>query len=198
VVRWTAVGSGQSAVSGRARRAHTLTELLVVLTILAIFAVITLPRVASAVLRTRLDAALEAVRGDLNFARARAVSTGVRHQLVIDPSTGQVGVEPFRPEQLAVQTTSPTQPVSDFVLQDRLHESVQVAVWTVSPVGAALSSPGGFPTGAAGAPLVFYPEGTSDDAILILEDQQGSRRGLRVDGFSGEIREMEPEEMQQL
>jgi type II secretory pathway pseudopilin PulG len=177
------------------RRAHTITELLLVLTILSLFAVIAIPRVASAVLRTKLDAAFEAVRGDLAFTRARAVSTGLRHQFVMDTGTGEIAVEPFRPEALDA-ASAPVQPEQSVVLRDTLPESVTVATWTVSPLGAMLQ-----PGGAAGAPgteaapLVFYPEGNCDDAILILEGPQGARRGLRVDGFSGEIREMQPEEL---
>jgi type II secretory pathway pseudopilin PulG len=170
------------------RRAHTLTELLLVLTILGTLAVIALPRFASALMRSRVDAALDAARSDLHFTRARAVATGLRHQFMLDAVTREIVVEPLRPELLEGDPLG-GQALPDVALRTRLSEEVRVAEWSVFPLGYDSGS------GAANVPLVFYPEGRGDSAVLILEDGQGTRRGLRVDGFSGEIREMTDEEM---
>jgi prepilin-type N-terminal cleavage/methylation domain-containing protein len=182
----------------RTRRAHTLTELLVVLTILGLFAGIALPRVIGSLMRTRLETALGAIRSDLTFARARAVSSGLRHQVLMDTETGELRVEPFRPEQMAAADQA--QAVDQRpALTDTLPQSVRVTSWNVSPLGALQGVPTAGQDGAAGgdgAPILFYPEGRSDDAMIVLEDNEGTRRGLRIDGFSGEIRELQPEELQ--
>ncbi|HEU4754908.1 MAG TPA: prepilin-type N-terminal cleavage/methylation domain-containing protein, partial [Armatimonadota bacterium] len=190
------------ATHPRSRRAHTLTELLVVLTILSLFAGIVIPRAITAVVRTRLDAALDAVRADLTFTRARAVSTGLRHQFTLDPDTRQIRVDPFRPEQLDQTTAASAEQQQPPPLTDQLPETVRVSTWSVSPLGAAQGLPTaatattqGGAQNAGGQLLVFYPEGRSDDAVIVLEDADGNRKGLRIDGFSGEIRDMQPDEL---
>jgi prepilin-type N-terminal cleavage/methylation domain-containing protein len=180
------------------RRAHTLTELLVVLTILGLFAGIAMPRVIGSLMRSKLDAALGAIRSDVTFARARAVSSGLRHQVLMNTETGELRVEPFRPEQQAVEGQAQTVDQRP-ALTDTLPQSVRVTTWSVSPLGAAQGLATAAQDGTAGgdgAPILFYPEGRSDDALIVLEDSEGTRRGLRIDGFSGEIREMQPEELQ--
>ena len=185
----------RSTGGGRPRRAHTLVEVLLVLTILSMFALIAIPKMASAVLRSRLDAGIEALRNDLSYTRALAVGTGLRHQFELDPDSGQVAVQPFRPEEQS--TLGAGQPAQiDVVLHDRLHSDVRVVTWTVAPMAGAEQQAA--PAAAAATlPLVFYPEGRSDGAVLILEDTEGTRRGLTVDPLTGEIRELLPEELQQ-
>jgi type II secretory pathway pseudopilin PulG len=175
-------------VKGRLR-AHTLPELLIVLTILVLFAAVATPRFVQSLSRSRLDAAVQAARSGLDFARARAVATGLRHQVAVDAETGEILVQPFRPERLDSPVASQAQP--DVALRDRLPEQVRVAAWSVSPLGYDQSA-----SAAQDAiPLTFYPEGNSDGALLILEDEEGERRGVRVEPLTGEVRELTPEEM---
>jgi len=173
-------------------RAHTLTELLVVMTILVLFAGIIIPRFASTSRRQRLDGALEALRSDLTFAKARAVSTGLRHQFMLDTSTGEVVVEAFRPEE-AAGTTGSAQTESEPAHRNQLPEDVRVVRFSVSPVGAQTGTSAGGNVASENSPLVFYPEGTSDRAVVVLEERGGTQRGLLVDGMTGEIRELDAE-----
>lgn len=174
------------------RRAHTLTELLVVLTILVLFSMVVLPRFIEHHGRARLDAAADSVRSDVTFTRQRAISTGLRHQLFLDTETLELTVQPFRPETAELQDTAAQQAPAP-VLRDRLHREVRVLEWNVAPLGYENA------TQVAGTdqPLTFYPEGRSDTATIVLEDGRGTQRGLRVDGFTGEIREMTEEELRQ-
>lgn len=164
-----------------------------VLAILTLFALIAIPRMASAVLRSRLDAALDSVRGDLQFTRARTVSTGLRHQMQIDAGSGEILVAPFHPEETVSGAAAPGA-TPDIALQDSLPRDVRVVQWSVSPLGY---DTGQAQAGGAGSSqsLVFYAEGRGDSAVLVLEDTHGDRRGLRFDGFTGDIRELQPEEM---
>lgn len=167
--------------------------MLVVLMILALFALIALPRFAATLLRSRLDAAVDAVRGDLHFTRARAIATGRRHQFVLDQNARELIVQPYQPERENASGVSIQQP--DIPLRDRLPEEVKVVEWTVAPIGYEQNEQGA--GGGQDLPLVFYPEGNSDGAMLILEDGQGTRRGLRVEPMTGEVRDMTPEELRQ-
>ncbi|MFN3650685.1 MAG: hypothetical protein ACK47B_14005 [Armatimonadota bacterium] len=182
-----------------ARRAHTLTELLVVLTILTLFAGIVMPRLASALIRSHLEVAIERVQSGFSYTRARAVATGLRHQVAFNAQTREIVAEPFRPElttQGATTTVRDDDPSLQPALRTTLPEEVQVVEWTVIPMEAGMQ--GGrttYSTSTADAPLVSYPEGMGDSARVVLEDEEGRRRGVILDGFTGEIRELEPEEL---
>jgi Tfp pilus assembly protein FimT len=196
--------AGQPArrpLARHSRRAHTLAELMLVLAILVLFAGIAMPKIATALMRSRLDGAFTAIRSDLVYARDRSVGTGLRHQFVLDPSSNEVGVQAYHPEEQLGTTggasagaNSTTQ--SDVPLKDHLPSDIRVATWTIQPLGSDPSQPGTqFNTQGSVTPLVFYPEGNGDSATLVLEDQSGNRRGLQVIGFTGEIRELTPDEM---
>jgi prepilin-type N-terminal cleavage/methylation domain-containing protein len=178
------------------RRGHTLPELMIVLTILALLGVLALPRMAHVLASSRLDATVEAVRDDLAFAKARAISTGMRQQVLVDPETRELVVLPYRMAEMASQTSTTVDPnaAAPPSLRDNLPEQVQVVEWSVSAIGGEQSTAGG--AVQTGTPIVFYPEGYGDAARVVLEDSSGSRRGLLVDSFTGEIREMTPEELE--
>ena len=170
------------------RPGHTLAELMVVMAILVMFAVIVAPRVLTSLYPAKLDSAMQAVRGDLDFARARAAGTGLRHQLVISEA-GELVVGPVR---MTVDTNQTVSDVPETALRDRLPEDVSVSEWTVTPL--ASGEAGTLVTGTADV-LTFYPEGVSDSARLVLQDSTGNRRGLELNGYTGELRELTPEEM---
>jgi len=172
-----------------------MVELLVVLTFLTLFAVIVIPNMASGWTKSKLDTSVEAMRSNLNYSRARAVATGLRHQFQLDPSTGEIAVAPYHPEDqaLAGQVGAPQADQPDVALRDNLPEGVRVVDWQVYPLGVPQTPLGG----AGDIPLTFYPEGTSDSAEVVLEDDRGTKRGYRLDGFNGELRELTEEEIQQ-
>ena len=156
-------------------------------TILVLLAGVALPNFAAAVGRARLDNAVEAVAGALRFARARAVATGLRHAFVLDPETGEITVQPYRPEEQAAPAGGSQAVMEGAALRDRLPEEVRVTGWSLAPLGYAQAAQQA--AAEPGAGLVFYPEGRSDSALLVLEDAERNRRVLRVEGFSGEIEE---------
>lgn len=169
--------------------------MLVVLAILTLFAFLVVPKFIGSRNRARLDSALQMALNDLSFARARAISTGLRHQVVMDTQSGELVVAPYHPEDAEVRTAS-TAPQQDVALRDAFPEDVAISSWTVSPMGVNTQTAG--TSGTAGdGPLTFYPEGRGDDATLVLRDGDGDRKGLLVDGYSGVIREMTDTELAQ-
>lgn len=171
------------------RRAHTLMELLVVLSLLGLSAGIVVPRFLSTWDGAQLNAAASAVRSDFAFAKARAASTGLRHLVQVDSSTGELQVQPFRPEDL---TQGAAQVQSVPVLQDSMPDRVKVLQWRVEPFGYTDANS----TQADTNVLTFYPEGRSDNALLVLESAGGQQRGVQVDGYTGEVRELNAQEIQ--
>ncbi len=181
---------------GSSRRAHTLGELLVVLFILSLFALVVIPRFAGNMFRARADAAVNAMEADLGFARSRAVATGVRHQVVLDSQSGELQVVPYQPEDQAGGTTGAAPAANpEVAYRNRLPESVRVTTWTASPMQALGVTNAA--TELEGQPITFYPEGSSDGLRLILEDDQGNRRGLILDSYTGQTRRMTDEELRQ-
>lgn len=177
----------------RGRSGHTLAELMVVLLILVMFALIVGPRVLTALAPQQLDIALNAIRGDLDYARARTTATGMRHQFTVQPDTGEVIVVPVRMHEMTGSQAAGGAPQQDAALTEKLAEEVKVVEWSVTPLAT-----GGM--AAAGNTqltdvLTFYPEGTSDSAQLVLEDSEGNRRGLELNGYTGELRELTQEEL---
>jgi Tfp pilus assembly protein FimT len=178
-----------------------LAELLIVLTIFVLLAAIVMPRLAAAMHSSHLDAAFSALKDDVVYVRTRAVSSGLRHQLLLDSQSGQLVAAAYHPEQDVAAQAPGAAAVDAAVpaLQDQLPEDVKVVQWQTSPTGYAQGAQGGQAAGALrqtdGVPIVFYPEGRSDDARIILEGEDGDRRGFVLDGFSGDMRDLEPEEL---
>jgi Tfp pilus assembly protein FimT len=174
------------------RRAHTLMEMAVVMTLLSLLATLVVPRFIVAWGKVQGETALEMVQEDFAFARQRAIGTGMRHQLNLNPQTGEITVEVRRVDET---TTGNARSVSENqVLTDRLPEEVKVVEWVVNPLTASTALTRSGATQAADA-VVCYPEGRTDDATLIIEDRDGRRSGVRLDGFTGELRALTDEEM---
>ena len=173
-------------------RAHTLMEMLVVVTLLSLFAGIVAPRFLRSWTGAQLGSAVSAVRNDLAFAKARAASTGLRQQVLLDMNTGELIVQPFRPETLDNPQASSATAGADFALRDVVADRVKVVDWRVYPLG--------YDTQGGGAQaqtdvLTFYPEGRSDSGLMVLEGADGRQMGVQVDGYTGEVRELNEQEL---
>ena len=174
------------------KRAHTLAELAVVMTILSVLATLVVPRLIVAWGRMQGETALEMVQEDFAYARQRAIGTGMRHQLIVNPQTGEISVEVRRVDEM---TTGNARSVSENqVLTDRLPDEVKVVEWVVNPLTASTALNRSRATTAADA-VICYPEGRTDDARLVIEDRDGRRSGVRLDGFTGELRALTEEEL---
>jgi prepilin-type N-terminal cleavage/methylation domain-containing protein len=180
--------------SGGRRRGHTLTELLVVLAILTLLAFIVGPRLLGARNRVRLDEAVQLVLNDLSFAKARAISTGLRHQVEVNTQTGELIVLPYHPEEATTGAVSVNQAEPDVALREQMPEDIEITSWEVSPMGLNTGTTGSSAQAGFG-PLTFYPEGRGDNASLVLRNPDGDRKGVLVDGYSGTIREMTEDEL---
>ena len=78
---WERRPAARAAAPAFSRRGHTLAELMITIFILVLFGIMVMPRFVEASYRQKLDSAMNQVRSDLDYARARSISTGLRHQL---------------------------------------------------------------------------------------------------------------------
>ena len=186
----------------------TLVELLlaVVLVLLLLGAMIFnfsgLPRGAA------LDEGANQVEALIRFARAQAAQSGRQVQLAIQPASGDGPGTPsdnvhllWEPDPVARPGLfEPLQEAAEYVrgISDRVRfEQVQIgddsgvetkpANNSGTPDDSAENIPG--PSGPI--PLVFYPDGSSDSALIILAPrEENDRRRIRIQlrGVTGSIR----------
>jgi prepilin-type N-terminal cleavage/methylation domain-containing protein len=86
-----------------ARSGVTLIELLFVLVVLGILLALAAPSLHAHVGRARMNATLEALRGDINYARAVAVRAGDRVEVRFDPNQKHACVTRYAVVVLAAQ-----------------------------------------------------------------------------------------------
>lgn len=186
---WERRPAARAAASASTRRGHTLAELMITIFILVLFGIMVMPRFVEATYRQKLDSAMNKVRSDLDYARARSISTGLRHQFQLSQDTGQIKVMPFRPEEQTGDQANAAASVPEQTLNDRLSGDVKVVQWEVTPMAGVETTKYGTDV------MTMYPEGVSDSALLVLEDGGGNRRGLQLNGFNGELRELTTDEI---
>ena len=175
------------------RRGYTLMEMLLVLAILVAAAALSMPSLRSVMRSTTLNAAADAVRTAWTSAHVKAMKTGriqvFRYDMggrkyILEPYVGEddelegaatdeaaaaAGLSPVQERELPDGTT--------FVAGDSLSDSRGTA---------AAEAPTASGTEANWSqPILFYPDGTSSDAYVVVGDDE--ERGIRVDlrGMTG-------------
>lgn len=144
--------------TGRSRRAFTLIELVVVLTLIAILSAAILPEMRGSMEETLLRSSARDLIAACQSANARAVATGRAHQLVLDSATHRYRIEP---------THSASQPRSgpgrtDTPESGKLDSRIRVELHRIEP-----------PTPDAPDGLEFRPDGTVTAGDIVLRDRSG-------------------------
>ena len=180
------------------RLGRTLMELLVVLAILGLAASLVLPRFATASSQAALKAGARDVITAIGYARNQAVSEGRSYRLEIDPSSGESRITHFDPEE------DPEEPyVADVgILGEKLTLPSGVSFSRVA-VG---EEAGGIE--ASGSPasssrsgetsIQFRPDGTTDQAVIVVTNDDGAELTITLDQFTARVRVLEPEEAEEL
>jgi len=197
----------------RSPAAWTLFELLLVLALLVVLAGLAMPLLEGSFTSLRLRRATDQVLAVWGQARIAAIESGRIHQFCFQPGGGDYLVEPWpRDEETAVNTIdvrqlSFTYPVErnnedgTVILRDCLPEGIELvggqrasrvpASGEPAPsevVSLTAGTPAADPNGKGwSAPILFYPDGTTVDASLLLGNtrkqyQRASLRGLTGSG----------------
>jgi type II secretion system protein H len=186
-----------------ARGGFTLVELLAVLVIFGLLAMIALPNLGIRSSRM-LDEEARRLASSLEFARQRAVMTGVPHRLLVDLDEATYrlewygrpdGEEPLAAEAsgLAEAGAAPTRPaLSPPAATEREFEPLAGSLGEVAQLDEAVhfagieTAEGVFEQGTV--QIVFERNGTSDPAALVLESDAGRRVSLYVAPLSDAVR----------
>ncbi len=179
------------------RRAFTLMEMLLVLVILVVLAALTVPVFYRSVRDATLRSAGEQVRTEWNKAHIKAMKEGRIYVFRFQPNGRKFQVEPYTAEDDtldAVSSTStfapPPQPAKDDPnSRNQLPEGIKflegltVEEERAKVVEEAMGMGGG--GGEWSKPILFYPDGVSSDAWLVVADEHNSAIRVELRGLTG-------------
>ena len=190
----------------------TLLELLLVLALLVIFAAMAWPSLQKPFDNQRLRKAGDLIRSELCKARVKAMDNGVIHVFTYNASTSQFQVQPWAGYDAALEGSATSLAFAGTSLDviatdaapmlggDQLPEGVVFS--TVETVGdnrstAALSTADVSASGGTAqvraqqqevTPILFYPDGTTSTARLILANQHERYVILELRGLTGVVK----------
>jgi Tfp pilus assembly protein FimT len=163
--------------------AFTLLELLLVVVIVGVTGAIVVPRLAGSFASVRTGKSAERVFAAAREAQGRAVLRGVRVRLALACDDGLFWIEeerqpleaPGRWSELFGREGKP----------DRLEAGVRVADVRLNDGTAA----------SGRVDIGFRPDGSADDARILLENDAGDRRAVAIRGLTGRVRILTDEEL---
>ena len=174
----------------KTRSAFTLVELMVVIIVLGVIAAAVVPNLSGPLESTRLDAAARRVADLMDYCYANAAATGRVHGLIYLPGENRF-------EIVAEEPLDPSSPPSDQppelvpavlpgLLNDPLPEGVVIE-------SAAVYEDDLDAVNEERLRLLFFPDGTTEFAMLSIVNDAGDRREVRLGGVSGTITIVTPE-----
>jgi hypothetical protein len=169
-----------------------------VLTLLVVLGALSMPAFEGAFARSRLRHAGDQVRAAWSRARLASLEAGQPHTFRCVWQSGQYHVQaidllvPTPIEELnplpEVAVAAPEDEATD-VAVTRIAEGVKFAggIWAgaVGQVLAVEDQTADHQPGEWSDPIYFFPDGTTSDAIVILENEQGDRLRLSMRGLTG-------------
>lgn len=173
------------------RGGFSLLELILVMAILLMFAALSLPSVQRSFTRQSLSKGADLVRAGMGQARVRAIRTGRVHALFYLPDTGYYTVAPFDQAQEQASFVARRMPAirnraaaEDFA-DDLLPRGIRFAAAETEMDARAAEVLGVAEANSTLRPILFYPDGTSQDAQLILQNPQGESFQILLRGLTG-------------
>ncbi|HUE74476.1 MAG TPA: prepilin-type N-terminal cleavage/methylation domain-containing protein [Pirellulaceae bacterium] len=188
------------------RAGITLLELMIVLSLLAIIAAVSMPAFAGMLRSQRLRSAAESVRTEWMRAHIRAMKTGRIHVYRFENGGRHFEIIPWVSDDDALEssTNADAQTMSfsmatasgtaaggvDVEDGPGLPEGVIFVGGEASAdsrgisVAEALSGSGGS-EGQMGAPVLFYPDGSATDAYVIVANDQQQAVRVELRGLTG-------------
>ncbi len=177
-----------------ARAGMTLVELILVIGLLALVASLMMPAVFRSLANQKLDKAADLVRSEMGRARVLAIRTGKIHALVYAPGDDRLAVEPF--DSLASKLDVGANRTQVDTRESDLDFSRERLPRDILFVGgeSKMDARSAFEMAQSGAnsnrfiPVLFYPDGTSQDARVVLANRNGDVIMVALRGLTGSSR----------
>ncbi len=182
------------------RAGFTLLELLLVLAVMVTLAALTWPRMMRYIEENSLKQNVETVRRELAATRILAIESGLTYQFRFEPTAQGFVILPFdRPDIVATddKAATPTK-VKSVVGQlstDSQFEPARdkydknLGGQRLDELWLALLKDGALYTDTVWSqPILFRPNGESQDTRLVIRDKHGNTIELNVRGLTGGVR----------
>lgn len=162
-------------------RAFTLVELLLVLALLVVIAGFTVMALEGSLLKSRLRSGVEQVRAAWADARTQTATGGERLAFTCLIGGRDYKLSPVKDLCLPAADEQATTEKTG-----QLPKGIKFYSLQASASGAMAPATGVRPPENLqwSAPVVFNPDGTSYDAIVLMEDESGEQRQLSLRGLT--------------
>lgn len=179
--------------SGRQLRGMTLVEVILVLALLVVIGAVSVPMLEGSFSRAALRSAGDLLRGAWSKARLAAMESGETHVFRFEPNGRRYEIATLndlgQPDGVQTDPEDPdTERSAADILrlsENRLPDGVTFVaghIATSSRVMATLDTGSGEEWSD---PIVFYPDGTTSDASLVLSDSQRQTVRVTLRGLTG-------------
>lgn len=173
------------------KRGFTLLELIMVVAILILIAALSIPALSRTFTSQKLDKAADQVRSQMNRARIKSMKTGEVHALFYELGGDTFRIAEFNSElqnildQRSRRNEDQHQSNVDFG-NDRLPRDVRFVGHAVEEDARASQtmSEVNADTGQL-LPILFYPDGTAQDATLYIQNVKGDMVSVNLRGLTG-------------
>ena len=166
----------------RARHALTLVEIILVLALLVVVGSLARPILESGFSSVRLRRATDQLLAAWSETRARAIESGQIQQFRFQPETGTYRSEPWYHEEVVpaiAEAAKSADPSADPKLQESETELPDEIVFVEGEAlefdtvaGSQLASLTQGETGVWSNPILFFPDGTSSPAAVLLRNDR--------------------------
>ena len=176
--------------SARRSRGFTLIELILVVAIMVVVASIAAPAVHRTFAQQALQKGADRLRVAMGQARVKAIKNGEEYAVFFMPEGSWFGVAPFYsfPEQAQI-----AQKRQQFVTngnytdyeKDLMPRGVRFVAGETAMDGRAAAAAADVGGAESLRSILFYPDGTSQDARIILQNDKGSVLQVELRGLTG-------------
>jgi prepilin-type N-terminal cleavage/methylation domain-containing protein len=187
------------------RAGFTLMEILLALALLAILGAVAWPYIGNAYSGVRLRSAAQQIQSEWGKARVKAISTGLPHVFRFNTQAGDYSVVPWQEENAAIEASMPI-PVSNTTTAPSVPDTITTYSGAATTTGPKLpegmlfvdiqrtsdtrsvtadSQLNAAGVSATAPPVVFYPDGTSTDAVLTITNGKGRNITINLRGLTG-------------
>jgi Tfp pilus assembly protein FimT len=180
-------------------------ELLLAVALMAVLGAIAWPYMGNAFAGMKLKSAAQQIQSEWGKARVKAISTGLPHVFRFNLQAGEYSIVPWEEEDAAIEASmavpignTPATPTSTSAVttysgaattagpklpDGMLFVDIQRTSDTRSVNADAQLSAAGVT--ATSPPIVFYPDGTSTDAVLTITNGRGRNITVNLRGLTG-------------
>ncbi len=176
----------------------TLMELLLVVAIMVVVTAVAAPTVQQTLANQSLKKSADRVRVAMGQARVRAIKNGEEYAVFISPGGSYFSVAPFRTfEQQGALAGQRERDLAEGRASSFEDDLLPVGILFVA-AESAMDARGAdilSTSGSKGAlePIFFYPDGTSQDAIITLQNQKQATVEVHLRGLTGIAKTVRPD-----